>query len=1246
MTAMSNPRPKNATPVRLQLGPPTIPRLPFSSPMGEEVLSPTSPNSRTPPQERRQKFTAARRHDEVANAQHGLALAMPSTGGEQRKEENPRRPGLNIVTSFPPRTSSSQRFANEGVKSDGAKETSNVQSMDAYGGNTGASQGRHTRQASGKSLNLANSRNRLDVLRRADSKASNLSPSDRAVVIGISLPSDEVAKHVQSAISPGQEEDGKLGTSLTRKVRLSNTPSIVITPAKSMSPWPAADEGGLSPPRPRARSSVYSQGASANKVIHSSMVPPVPALPPEAKQENLRIGTEPERPARIMSTCTIFDEEADPAMGARPDSSHSQLQILKKSSVDTLNTRPRSQGWWNNIMSPFWPRSPMHLRSFPLRSPNPPSMPDSHRNTFIEDGDISPLDEKADGLKSGHTSWTDSPVDEENEKPALTFDQILPSHDHTNSITALQADTTARDSSFVPAGFEGLGAAAEYFEACLHDMYDPTPFFKCINHRCLPREFEANGLRAEDLGEPGYKGLVPDAPDARAAGEEVEPRAMSDLQKPSNRFSAAFREANSLNPGLRPTSEATIIEDLDETPDVHEAHIAPVVKASEPIPMVQPAATREEIEPQEGVQPAQKAYRSPPRPPAEAFEQPREGLGSSPSPPYPPADPPKERPQRRYVAVMPPEPPLRGFEEPRSPPPPTPGPQAQAPSDALPLRPLGAEADASRPVGNTYIINHNYPARRSGEQTSMADFFPPPRFEAYPKQAVNNDKDREKEGKSNKEKQAKGNLTIKESNPSKFSKLLSCCCHRRKDNKKSDEKMSKKKKRLLWLLTAGLVAMIILIVLLAMLLHRNGDSMPVQTQWLNITGYPPIPTGISTIAQPNAVDEVAGCVNVPDMWSCALPKEQQQSLSSAHADQPNFRVEIRFENGTNATTSIKSSTTNKRSENGINPVSAASFIRHHVLKIRNSIPGSLFNSSPSPPNQEDQKFLGNTTDGNQAPFDGEYTPFFMTFDSPAPLPSASRLAKRETTTKSQTATSSAATKTSDPFPDLASAIPNASTNQNGTASSAQLYPFPSAQPLRLFDRGLSTEHYGFYTYFDRSIFLKSTGFFNGTTVDVLDDTNGGALEDSAKVRCTWTQTRFLVQIWTNKGKPYPLLPDMSGNATAQQSALTGQNVTSLANSSANDLSRPGSFPYPVTITLDRHGGDVKTKEIYCYGLDDSERPQNSRKKIQLEDRGYRGTPVNPASGPFVSNKVSLADGGPGGIDGGSGGCSCKWQNWQ
>lgn len=68
--------------------------------------------------------------------------------------------------------------------------------------------------------------------------------------------------------------------------------------------------------------------------------------------------------------------------------------------------------------------------------------------------------------------------------------------------------------------------------------------------------------------------------------------------------------------------------------------------------------------------------------------------------------------------------------------------------------------------------------------------------------------------------------------------------------------------------------------------------------------------------------------------------------------------------------------------------------------------------------------------------------------------------------------------------------------------------------------------------------------------------------------------------------------------------------------------------------------------IYCYGLDNREHVITSEKKIQLEDRGVGGHLVNPALGPFGDVNVTRAQGGPGGIDGGNGGCGCRWVNWQ
>jgi hypothetical protein len=130
---------------------------------------------------------------------------------------------------------------------------------------------------------------------------------------------------------------------------------------------------------------------------------------------------------------------------------------------------------------------------------------------------------------------------------------------------------------------------------------------------------------------------------------------------------------------------------------------------------------------------------------------------------------------------------------------------------------------------------------------------------------------------------------------------------------------------------------------------------------------------------------------------------------------------------------------------------------------------------------------------------------------------------------------------------------------------------------------------------------------------------------------------MLVQIWTHKGyvsnldRPIPL------------SGLPA------ANGTANDMHAPGSFPYPVTVTVDRHGGDAQRKGIYCYGLGHDHRIMDSVRMWIAEDRAFGGKLVNPAAVPGANRNVLERrysnDGYYGGIDGGAGGCSCQWQNW-
>ena len=1122
---------------------------------------------------------------------------------------------LNVVTSFSRSPGLTQGATNGSGKPDqglGLRRQEPLESINT----TGELGLRH--QPSGKSLKPSASKGRLDDLKRAASKASTLSPSDRAVMIGISVPPEDLANHIISTdATPAEAESlssGRYGISRQSSV----TPSIFVTPAQAKAPWSDELNEVAQQPRRRARaaSSVYSQAQQNDmRMIDPSTVPPIPPLPPNARRQSPKFysssGDQPALfPSRIVSTSTVFDDDEDLDSRGRPGSGESQLRMLNKQvSLDSIATRHRSRGWWDHIVTPFWPRSPM---TFKVPSPTIPGLPsarqaieirhDRHRAVSINVPSETPARE---GFQSGHTSWTDMSLDVECEKRALLDEQP-----HREPLVSeLPRGMPATDTPISPVGHEGFGAASEYYEACLYDMHSPDPYFECQNHTCLP--LRVSPMAAVD----GQKSTLAamnegDMPSGVLEQQNTEPSQLLAIQQaPKNRFSAAFREAVAPDsrPKPRPVSEVTVIEDLDTTPAVEEAHAAPIVRAPEPVPAAQTVPTDSQHQHSRDVE------ESPPQ------------VLSEPTPQQPPAYPPRkeERPPRRYVAVMPPDHQSSTLEHIVPPVTPTPSDQRSVVRDTVPTTERSRDNVGSQPDGtkDTRIRYYENPETYRPE-TTLADLYPPPR-----------NADKSQKTWEIREKDTRTPRKQKSRVLAGFDK----CFGREK------KPMSKKKKWMLIALAIGLLLMVILIMVLAMTLTRKsgpGRMVPVQTAWLNMTGYPPIPTGISTIVQPKPVSKVSDCIIPSTMWSCELPKEEQQSLSTGAADQPNFRVEIVFKNGTNGVTANASSI-NRRSYGGnykrsygypVNPVSAGDIIRKRLLQVRNALSENLFSPSPSPPSQEDQAFLGNTTDNNMPPFDGEYTPFFMSFMSPTKLPSS--LLKRET--------SSSTDNTTNPFPDLTKSIPPPDTNPNGTAAAAVLLPYPSAQPLRLYNRGQSTEHYGFYTYFSKSIFLKTAAPVDSSSNETgssLDDEDGGAEEDAASVHCTWAQTRFLVQIWTRNGFV------ASPQASDVNSTISSDNSTKPTASSANDFDAPGSFPYPVTIKLDRHGGDIDSKQVYCYGIDDEERPVSSEKKIQNENRSVGGQLVNPTLGPFGNVNVTLAEGGPGGIDGGSGGCACEWKNF-
>ncbi|KIW07913.1 uncharacterized protein PV09_01822 [Verruconis gallopava] len=452
-------------------------------------------------------------------------------------------------------------------------------------------------------------------------------------------------------------------------------------------------------------------------------------------------------------------------------------------------------------------------------------------------------------------------------------------------------------------------------------------------------------------------------------------------------------------------------------------------------------------------------------------------------------------------------------------------------------------------------------------------------------------------------------------------------------SKKQDSTIRKKNKKRRWCCIGCCLLIFLVIILgtvLGVLLSRRRPSKLDQAIWFNVTNYPPIPGGVLTVARPNLRTSVSGCVNPQTMWSCAVPKEQQDSIKPNDPDQPNFVFDIRYDNS--STSNSKSRRSGSYNQN---------VKKFNFLSARDN---PVLQASPQPPALEEYSFLGNTTDGVSEPFEGEATPFYISFKPPSEanfkkfrrqLVERDVGASASATTASPSSTSnSSATSLVNYFPNLSTAFPKPEVNPDGTAQAANLLPFPSFQPLRLFNRGKSDEHYGFYTYFERSIFLRSVSFQNVSQEmigEVPADVNGGSAEDAATTRCSWTDTRFKVQIFTNLGTSAQILPPPSGSSVPQPGSFT--------------FVRPGSFPYPITITLDRHGGGLTTKMVYCYGLNDQEIPEINSRQFQKEDRAFNGTIVNPSQ-VFTPVAVSIADGGPGGIDGGTGGCKCEWANWQ
>ncbi|PHH88303.1 hypothetical protein CDD83_7714 [Cordyceps sp. RAO-2017] len=409
-----------------------------------------------------------------------------------------------------------------------------------------------------------------------------------------------------------------------------------------------------------------------------------------------------------------------------------------------------------------------------------------------------------------------------------------------------------------------------------------------------------------------------------------------------------------------------------------------------------------------------------------------------------------------------------------------------------------------------------------------------------------------------------------------------------------------RKRRRAWLaLWAAVLALLILIITLAVVFARRHHEAPREEPsiWVNLTDFPPMPTGILTVVGTDNTVSRSACTEPSTLWSCSLPKDEHDTAAPYGANQPTIVLQVQWDNST------QNGATSRREPRAVPPA-------HSTLRARQT--ALVFRPEPRAPNAKEMWFLGNTTDNIQSENKaGEPTPFYISLlKSAQAAVDSPRLSRRGSGTRIGNQS-------------LEQLLPPPNLEADGTPSPAVMLPNPVQQPVRLFDRGLPTEHFGFYTHFRRSIFLKSVTILNKTEDGNIPlDKDGGCRRDEADYLVTWGETRVLVQIWTRA-------LDLNTSSLLRPEGNRGIGGT-------GDLIRPGTMPYPVTVTLDTHGGDALKKVVWSWPIDKRQKVGVDKAALLANRMDVAGTWINPRG---------TGDRSVGGFDGGTGGCKCEWVNW-
>ncbi|KAM0714838.1 hypothetical protein Q7P37_009302 [Cladosporium fusiforme] len=885
--------------------------------------------------------------------------------------------------------------------------------------------------------------NRVKGLRPAPLNL-DVSPSDRIIPIGIAIPSAAVSNHTTSplASTPRTCSPPQYGLEAT-------TPTIVITPAK--------DDFDLTPPsypfqNQRPASSVYSRYTNcAPRTADRMETPPVPPLPLFAQEARKRtvleskgtlyeeIGSAKSHKA-TLSVCTVFEEdEQHQPLSARDPSEH-KLRALKRQS--TLPTPRRSRGWWNVITSPFSARTNIPF----WKSPTEES---SDRAAILDDASAMGISDvsRRPAFESDPNELTEprsAPLLADSPVP-ITGLRSAPKRSIT-APGAMDPSSTGLNIYRIPS----QGEAAAYYDQTRH-----FPSLVIQPDDAVPRSMFEDDSPLTDVCacERHRHGNTTDSKGAVTGGDEanrgstcskngtsaqaVVVTGSEDLKSPFDDSHAVDDQGGPQESPQRALFTSPTAEELQSpAPAPAAAPAVAPIPATVPIPDQQPA---DRGQPDTNAESRMSVMSSTP-----ILEDahmatvvgPRSSNGEQRAVVIPPSRGPTPPPADDYNGLQTSAMASRSIEQPGSNEPSVQPQQSMA-------RPAMHSRESSRGLGIT---------------NSEQDLFPPPKLLSE-KPRLGTDR---------------------------FGQL---CLVTEKDQRPRQPWH----RRFLWLIIAGCMSLLVLlIVLLVLFIPQFNRDNPVQAQWMNLTGFPALPTGVATVVQPKKTLDENLCTHPPGLWTCSVPENQRADLTPGinSSGLPNFRLEIRFRNHTLENTTALIPTSPPRSPTRLtNPPSAPAA---HV---------------PTP-----------------------------TLPPPTPTPPPQLPTPR--------------------------ALPNPFSSQTAPHLRPLLYPYVQAQPLRLYNRGQESEHYGFYTYFDKTTFIK-----NSTTAPTNNNSSSLDLTpapspQTATALCAFAQTRLKIQIWTRRRA------HISGSINTSTSSTN----TAAANSSANDFSGAGSFPYAVGVSLDRHSG--------------------------------------------------------------------------